>query len=95
MLACGNKILIVGGEDEDGNSLDTTEWFDGTISNGPTMLNVHEYPSCAFINGRQSYYVYMFYYYLSSWFSGLVYMLGNNYSNECEVFDTTTPNASF
>ena len=54
MLACGNKILIVGGEDEEWDSLDTTEWFDGTISNGPTMLNARAYSSCAFINGRQS-----------------------------------------
>ena len=31
----------------------STEWFDAstTVSKGPTMLNAHTFPSCAFVNG--------------------------------------------
>ena len=52
-IACGDHILICSGGDENGNNLNTTEWFDGAISNGPTMLCRHFSPSFAFINGRQ------------------------------------------
>ena len=51
LIACGNKVLICGGDDENQDDLDTTEWFDGAISKGPTMLNAHYKPACAFIDG--------------------------------------------
>ena len=52
-IACVDKILICGGEGADVTFLNTTEWFDGcVISDGPTMLNDHYGPSCAFINGK-------------------------------------------
>ena len=52
-IACVNKILICGGRGYDGTILNTTEWFDGdVISDGPTMLNDHYGPYCAFINGK-------------------------------------------
>ena len=50
MTACGEKILICGGANGY-NDLNTTEWFDGSISPGPMMINTHMSPACAFVNG--------------------------------------------